>query len=129
MLELRIDEFENYMMRNLDSLLKECVGLCEGSEPPTLSLTEDVIYEGCDRCLIRVALDRVGVSTYSLTFRDGRFCELSLFDDGIIEVTEETAELIPTGRISEYLDNLLSFGLLSEEAAESILQWLGLGKK
>jgi len=128
-LELRVDEFENYIMENLNALLEECVGLCGDSEPPMLRLAEDIIYEGCDRCLIRAALDRVGVSTYSLTLRDGRFCELSRFDDGVIEVTDDTAELIPNEGISEYLDSLLSFGLISEEDAESILQWLGLGKK
>lgn len=127
-MDLRVDEFENYLVDNLSSLVQECAEFCRGEDIPALRLSEDLIYEGCDYCLIRAALEKVRVSTYSMMLRDGSFYELSRFDDSVLEILGDTAELIPIGIFEDHLNDLLSFGLLTDEDADLILQWLGMRK-
>ncbi len=52
-----------------------------------LRLSNEVIYKGCEKCLVTAAIYRVRVSTYSLALRVRRFCELNCFKSAVIEIT------------------------------------------
>ncbi len=111
-------------MKKLPELLSECSDVCVEGTPPKLSLIEEVVYSGCDLCIIRSAIDKLSLPTMSLTFRDGRYGEFVAIEEYVIEITEETAQLLPIDELDSRLEDLKEFGLLSNEDERSIKAWL-----
>ncbi len=121
-----VDELEEFILRSLEDLMSECRDLCEASVFPTLKLTEGIVYEGCDRCIISAAVDKLNLPTYSITFRDGNYGEFIPLDNYVLELTEEEAQLIPIEDFQEYLNDLAEFGLLNEDNVNEIISWVML---
>ena len=122
---VRVEELEEYMLKNLGRLMDECRGVC-GSEgkPPTLRLVEGMVYEDCDRCLIGTAVDELGLQAFSLTYSDGRYGEFVFLGTHVLELTDETAQLIPVSELEDHLQELTEFGLLQDDAANSLMEWV-----
>jgi hypothetical protein len=121
---LNVDELEEFILKRLGDLISECKDLCETSVPPTLKLTEGIVYEGCDKCIIAAAVDMLNLPTYSITFKDGNYGEFIPLDSHVLELTEEEAQLIPLEDFQEYLSDLTEFGLLDKEEADEIMVWV-----
>jgi len=121
---LRLQELERFMFSNLADLMEECSDVCTEGKPPSVSIVEGVIYGGCDLCLIRVALDKVNPPSVSIVFRDGRYGEFVFLDQYVLELTEESAQLIPIHEFEERLDDLETFGLISEEDRRVLEGWI-----
>ncbi len=122
---MKVEELEEYMLKNLGRLMDECRGVC-GSEgkPPTLRLVEGMIYEECDRCLIGTAVDELGLQAFSLTYADGRYGEFVYLGTHVLELTDETAQLVPIDELDDHLSELTDFGLLTQDTAESLKEWI-----
>jgi len=122
---VRLEEFEEAMLESLGDLTDECKDICgEEGARPMLRLVKGVVYEGCDRCVIRALVDKLGIQSFSITYRDGRYGEYAYLETHVIEITDENAQIIPIEEFGEYLDELVEFGLLSEETAGLIREWI-----
>jgi len=126
---LKLQELEQFMFSNLADLMDECSDVCTEGKPPSVSIVEGVIYSGCDLCLIRAALDKVNPPSISIVFRDGRYGEFVLLDQYVLELTEESAQLIPVQEFKERLDDLETFGLISEEDRRVLEEWFRKASK
>ena len=127
--ELKLRELEQFMFSNLANLMEECSDVCTEGKPPSVSIVEGVIYGGCDLCLIKAALDKVNPPSVSIVFRDGRYGEFVFLDQYVLELTEESAQLIPIQEFEERLDDLETFGLISEEDRRVLEEWIRKARK
>ncbi len=125
---MRLEELEKYIMDKLGDLIEKCIDVCKESTPPSLQISDDVVYEGCDMCLLSTALDELGLDTFSVTFRDGRFGEFVRLSDGVIEVTENSLQFFRPDYFPEYLKDLEEFGLIDGEAVEEVKRWINSKK-
>jgi len=127
---MKLDEFEEEMIRRLGELTEECKDICgeEGAQP-ILRLVEGIVYEGCDRCVIRTLIDRLGIDAFSISYTDGRYGEFVFLETHIIEITDENAQIIPIEDLEEYLKELQEFGLINQETVKLLLEWISSRKR
>ncbi len=121
---MRLEELEEYVIKNSEELLKECEGICREGFIPEFNLVSDFIYSDCDYCLLRSAVDRLNLPSVSLETSQGRRIEFIKLEDFILEVGEESAQVYPKDELEERISDLIDFGLINEEDARSLLDVL-----
>jgi hypothetical protein len=122
---LKIAELEEYLIGNMGELISSCIGVCRESEiPQTMRLIEGLVYSGCDYCILKTAIDKITLPTIELSYRDGRIAEFILLEEAIIELGEESAQVIDRTYFDERLSELKEFGLITEEDANFLKNWV-----
>ncbi|MCD6324129.1 MAG: hypothetical protein J7L55_03370 [Desulfurococcales archaeon] len=121
---MKLEDLEEYIVEQAGELIDKCTGVCKESVPPALRISEGIVYEGCDRCLIATAVDEVGLDTFSVTFRDGRFGEFIRLENAVIEITDDSAQVFSVSDFLEYLSDLMDFGLIGRNEFSDISAWV-----
>ena len=125
---MKVQELENYINSNYLRLVEECRGFCvEGDVGRLLKLEELRLYEGCEYCLIKTAVDHLNMPALVIPLRDGRVIELIRLHDYILELSDGMAQLHSVDEFLEVLSDYLDFGLLSRDEVVLISEWLGKG--
>ena len=122
---MKLQELEDYINTNYSKLYEECKGFCREEVGGTLRLEELRLYEGCEFCIIKTAIDHLNIPTLVIPLKDGRAMELVKLSDYILELSEETAQVFSTENFLEELTDYLDFGLLTDEEVSLISKWLG----
>lgn len=121
---MRLNELKNLILTNLEVLLDTCKGLCRADSTLTLlEIGEEFILEGCEFCIIKNMLDMLDVDSLNITLRNGNSLEFFKFDDAIIEVGVESAGVVNVGDFLNRVNELVEFGVISNEDAELIVKW------
>lgn len=116
-----LKDLEAYILSNIDELTKECAHMCKiGDLHITLTLDVEEVYEGCEYCLIYVALDHLNLPTLSLSSD----IEYVILDDAVIEVLENGIATYSVSDFKERLNDLLEFGIITEDEVRSIEEWI-----
>jgi len=122
-----IQELNNYINNNYLMLIEECRGLCtEEDVGRMINLEEFQLYEGCEYCVIRTAIDHLNAPTLVISLRDGRMMELIKLHEHVLEICDDTIQLHSINEFLELLLDYLSFGLLSEDEVVRISEWLNM---
>jgi len=126
---MNLQELEDYINTNYTKLYEECKGFCrEGEIGGTLRLEELRLYEGCEYCMIKTAIDHLNTPTLVIPLKDGRVMELAKLGSHILELSEESAQVHSTEDFLEELKDYLDFGMLTAEEATLISKWLSKEK-
>ncbi|MCD6428849.1 MAG: hypothetical protein J7L12_04470 [Desulfurococcales archaeon] len=126
---MKLQELENYINANYSKLYEECKGICREEEVVgTLRFEELRLYEGCEFCIIKTAVDHLNMPTLVMPLKDGRVMELVKLSDYILELSEGAAQVFSTEDFLEELTDYLDFGLLTDEEVSMISKWLGKEK-
>ena len=126
---MNLQELEDYINTNYLRLFEECRGFCrEGEVRGTLRFEELRLYEGCEFCIIKTAIDHLSMPTLVIPLKDGRVMELIKLGDYIIELSEESVQVFSVEDFLEELTDYLEFGLLADDEISLISKWLGEGR-
>jgi len=117
---------ERYIMENIDELMKECAHVCRevGTVYVAILLNEDVVYEGCESCLITTALDHLGMPSITLRTLNGELMEFTLVNDYVFESIGSSVTIYRRDSLTEHLRDLVDFGVIDEESMRNAIDWL-----
>lgn len=117
---MRLADIQKYIQSRIGELIEKCISECRDAAPTAFYLQEGLIYDGCDRCLIRTALDSIDVGGITVNGIEG-FVEFIPLEDYVIVVGEETAEIVPYESLKEYVESMAEFGVIAEVSPEELI--------
>ncbi len=117
------EEFEEYVLKNLDELIANCSDVCDVERLKAIKIADGLKYEGCELCVVKTALDKLSLPTYSITYEDGRFSEFVLIPPYVLDVRDQVLYVMNYESFKEYINDLLMFNAISVEVAEEIVKW------
>ena len=122
---MRLQELEDYINTNYLKLYEECRGFCREKDVGGIIRFEELrLYEGCDFCIVKTAIDHLNVPTLVISLKDGRAMELVKLSDYILEFSEESVQVFDIHNFLNELTDYLEFGLLTNEEVMLIRRWL-----
>ncbi len=122
---MRLQELEDYINTNYLKLYEECRGFCREKDVGGIIRFEELrLYEGCDFCIVKTAIDHLNVPTLVISLKDGRAMELVKLSDYILEFSEESVQVFDIRNFLNELADYLEFGLLTNEEVMLIRRWL-----
>ncbi|RLG80104.1 MAG: hypothetical protein DRO09_03520 [Thermoprotei archaeon] len=118
------EKLEEYVVKNLDDLLKECEGYCGLNDTVGLLRVDDgVVYEGCSYCIIRAAIDRMNLPSITVANPNGGLMEFVLVGDIVVELAESAAQVYSVSYLEERLNDLVLFNMVSDDEANIVMEW------
>jgi len=122
---MRLQELEDYINTNYLKLYEECRGFCREKDVGGIIRFEELrLYEGCDFCIVKTAIDHLNVPTLVISLKDGSAMELVKLSDYILEFSEESVQVFDIRNFLNELADYLEFGLLTNEEVMLIRRWL-----
>ncbi len=117
---MRLSDLQKIVQERIGELMEKCISECRDAAPAAFYLQEGLVYEGCDRCLIRTAVDSIEVGGVSVNGIEG-FIEFIPLEDFVIVIGEETAEVVPYEALKEYIESLAEFGVIAGVSPEELI--------
>lgn len=118
---MRLADVQKFIQERIGELIEKCISECRDAAPAAFYLQEGLVYEGCDRCIIRTALDSINVGGISVNGIEG-FIEFIPLEDFVIVIGEETAEVVPYESLEEYIESLAEFGVIAGVSPEELIK-------
>ena len=121
---MKLYELEAYINKNVEQLLKECAHFCKDQHVLALALDFNKDYKGCDSCIIYSSLDHLSLPTMSLRSTLGGEVEYVMLEDAVIEVLEDGVFIYPIEEFEDKVNDLREFGVISNEEARELINWV-----
>lgn len=120
-----MEEIEKNILNEMDELLSSCKELCKDERGVSvIKLKEEVLYEGCDYCLVKTYLDALGLPVYSIPTSEKKYVEYVVLEDYVAEVSEDFIQFIHVDNFPEHVESLVEFSVMSAELANELVKWV-----